>query len=72
MLERSTTLDAGIVDRQSSIVDIVDPPALLEDSTGPFITEFSTSLPKALLNFSLFLTHCFFVSNTFTKKILRT
>jgi hypothetical protein len=32
-------LDAGIVDRQSStlIVDVVNPPALLEDSTGPNI-----------------------------------
>jgi hypothetical protein len=39
MLETSTTLDAGIVNRQSStssIVDVVDPPALLEDLTGPY------------------------------------
>jgi hypothetical protein len=39
MLETSTTLETStsIVDRhrRSSIVDVVDSPALLEDSTGP-------------------------------------
>jgi hypothetical protein len=49
MLETSTTLETSTInadDRRrspTSIVDIVDSPALMEDSTGPFIRSLKDS-----------------------------